>query len=269
MSFSRTMLCALAVVLSALACTDSQLTGPARVPSAGGRLAPDGSPGSDGSSGSAGLDLRVPRLTQSDLEQRDFVELLPDGDPVARVIDPDDYEYSSRPLQQIFDARTRVYFQPGYAAALGIHSYIGNVGTIATTAHVTYLDQDLGSHTAHREQYTPFVLDLGMTKTVFAEARVFTDYTCGLQVQGNSNHRAHWQFFTGTAVPLWGSSRRTSQASPASNGSCTDRRTGQRGGTETRAGGIVCRYLITYDLDTGEILAADLLDCSSTGGTQI
>jgi len=210
----------------------------------------------------------MPAITQTDLADRSIVGTLTLPSEAAAVIDLDEHSLD-RPIQQIFNATTRAYVEPGYAAALGLHDYIGNVGRIQTTAYVTHLGQEVGSQLSLRDKFNPFLADFGQVKKIFTEARVYTDYTCGLAVRGTSYHQAEWQFFTGTGVPKWGTSQRTTQAAPASGPECTSSGTGQRRGTETRSGGVVCHYLITYELDTGIIVNVERLQCVSSGGPQI
>lgn len=256
MSFSRTMLCTVVLSASAVGCTDSGLTSPAPAETSIDWADPPS------------LALRAPTISRDDLSNHEVVGTLGDAPDAAAIIDKDGHSYV-RPIQQIFNANTRVYFKPGYAGALGQHEYIGNVGGIETNAYVTYQSQDLGSQLSLRDQYTPFLADFGRVKTIYTEARVYTEHTCGLTVRGTSYHRAQWQFFTGTGSPMWGSARRTSQSSPAANGACTSGGTRQRTGTESRGGGLVCHYLITYEIATGVIVDVERLRCVANEGPKI
>lgn len=192
----------------------------------------------------------------------------PDEGPTRPAPASTELEAHSRPLQQIRHAMTNVNILQGEASALGRHRYIGNVGSIDTTVQIVYGETYLGSFTAERQAYTPFIFDFGMEKSIYAYARVFTDHTCGLRVVGSSIHRASWQFYQGRSAPIWGETRRTTQADPESQPECA-KRSGRTQITETRPTGMVCTYLITYDLDTGEWLNAELLFCSGVGAPRI
>lgn len=255
MFFARATLLTLVVATVASGCDDPHPTDPLE--------------GQDDSiaAGPVDLMLRIPALTNEMLTTRSFVELTPDS-ATSPQAGPAGAPLEMRPFQQVFDPRTRVYFQDGYSAALGIHQYVGNVGSIRTTANVDYRAQYLGSHTSEKQQYFPFLLDFGRLKSIWVEAKVFSDHECGLNIGGDSSHAASWQFFQGGSAPLWGTSRMPSQAQPVSQPGCS-RRTGESTGAEAQPGGSTCYYLITYDLDTGEILNADFLYCTSGGGTVI
>lgn len=207
--------------------------------------------------------VNAPVLTPDDLVDRTITvrEARPEAPGPARA--ELDGEAASRPLQQIFDAETRVGFEKGYAYALGRHDYIGNVGFVSTTAQVAHNDAYLGSQSAENQNYTPFLLDWGQLKLIWVSAKVYSDHECGLSVQGKSTHKAWWEFFQGTGVSEWGVDSETSQAAPVSQ-SCSSGGTGQTTSTD-ESGGMLCYYLITYDLTTGRILNAELLYCTTYG----
>lgn len=213
------------------------------------------------------LEFGVPDVTRDGQARRVEENVrTPEPEPMpSRAV----LEDTQRPLQEIFYPDTRVGFQPGYAYSLGVHQYIGNMGSVSTTAQVSHLDKHLGSFTSDKQQYTPFLFDFGEVKHIWTQAKVYTDHTCGLSVQGSSTHAAWWQFFTGTGAPAWGTARVTTQAQPVAQGGCSSGRIGQSTGTEERSGGMVCTYFITYDMDTGEWLSAELLFCSTVGGGMI
>ena len=213
------------------------------------------------------LEFTVPAVPDDRLASHVY-EVLgdePEGDgPQLLEIEDDPI----RPLQQIFGASTRVGFDDKYAWALGLHYYIGNVGAISTTVEATHESTYLGSYTAHKQDYTPFLADFGTRKHIWVQAKIYTDKTCGLRVTGHSDHRAWWQFFQGRSSSEWGVARRTSQATPGSNDSCSNQ-TGQAEVSETQPSGITCYYRITYVLSTGEILSAEYLFCTGSGGIQM
>jgi hypothetical protein len=212
------------------------------------------------------LSLVAPLLTQADLRS---VSEVVNPDPLGVDVVPDRVSdvmgTLRRPIQQIFNPATRARLGSGYAAALGVHNYIGNLSSIYTTAQVTYNDQHLGSHVAQRQVYGPFFLNLGAMNHMWVDSKVYTDKTCGLTVDGSSDHRAWWQFYQGRSAPVWGMAQRPSQALPVSQSRCSSG-TGERSGAEAMPGGMVCTYLITYDLETGVIVSVALLYCTSTGG---
>jgi len=213
-------------------------------------------------------DLRflVPHLSPDDVASHSFETTVADPseqDPSANG--PLLTSLDGRPAQKILNARTNVGFDPGYAWSVGRHEYIGNVGEVSTTAHVTHESKHLGSQTAHRQNDVPFLIDFGTVKLIWAQAKVYTDHECGLSVQGTSDHKARWQFWNGSTTSSWGEARLSTQASPANQGGCA-RSTGQMGLTETTSSGMVCYYLITYDMNTMEVLRADFLYCTGSGG---
>ncbi len=237
----------LAIVMLGLGCTDSPVEPSA--PTAANMLEE--------------LDFFMPRLTADDFAHgtRPQTPRPKSGQGPARI---EDDENTSRPIQQIFNPHTGVGFGSGHAWAMGRHDYIGNVGSVSTTAHVAFEDQPLGDQDAHRQDYTPFLLDWGISKFIWVQAKVFTDHTCGLSVFGSSDHRASWQFFQGTGVSAWGTARQTSQAAPVTQDGCASSSTSSGGGSDGSHGSL-CYYFITYDTRTGEIVSADFLACTGVG----
>ncbi|MBT8488947.1 MAG: hypothetical protein HKN72_06340 [Gemmatimonadetes bacterium] len=209
--------------------------------------------------------VNPPLLTQADLTRTDSVQLLPDTPAEGLAAADFNGDSFNRPLAQIFNERSTGDFQAGFAGVYGYHDYIGNVGRVSTEANVSYQNQHLGSAPLSTQQYTPFLLDFGRRKSIWAFPKIYTDQKCGLTVQGKSQHRASWQFYQATSVQNWGVTEKGTQSKPHSQGACT----GDTGGFQsehTKAGGVVCTYWITYDLDTGAIISAELLFCSSTSG---
>ena len=215
------------------------------------------------------LEFTVPTVPNGGLDDHTYEvvgdEPLVEGPQPIEAIDDYELEDYVRPLQQVFGATTRVGIDDTYAWALGLHYYIGNVGAISTTVDVIHQSTQLGSHTAHKQNYTPFLADFGTRKHIWVQAKVYTDKTCGLTVNGSSDHQAWWQFFQGRSTSEWGVARRPSQATPASNDPCSNQ-TGQAEVSETQPSGITCYYRITYVIGTGEVVAADLLFCTGSGG---
>jgi len=166
---------------------------------------------------------------------------------------------------EIWDAHTNVGFDYDHAYAEGSHRYSGQVGRVETTAHVTWNDAYLGTQTAVMQEYD--WLTLRSTHFVTTYAQVNTDHSCGLSVQGRSLHAAWAELFQIKGAPTWGRTEQTTSAGPVRQDRCG--RTASNvdpTGTYSTGGGIVCTYLITYDLATLQILDVTLLSCSTTDG---
>lgn len=217
------------------------------------------------------LDLVAPRLDANDLTQVVRVGREPNAiDEAPAGVDVRDLELRDDDLADenfasIIDPHTSAYFGSGRAGAAGRHHYTGNVGRVRTTAHVAFQDMHLGSQSSERQENTPFLLDFGKLKFIWTGAEVNTDHECGLSVQGNSVHEASWEFFQGTGVSTWGKVSRVTGSGVVRQRRCSER-------TETRpVGGSTsdgeryhyCTYLITYDLQTGQIYRAERLFCSA------
>lgn len=187
-------------------------------------------------------------------------------DPASRGPQPSDVggDIDMRPLQQVFSPRSHAIFQRDALYYSGQHSYIGNLSRIESTANVMDDDRHYTSQTVARQQYTPFAFDFGRTKQITLDGVIAMETTCGFSARVNSQHSAWWQFFQGRGAPLWGKSEMPSFSSLV-RGVC-DRETGERNGTREEPGGRVCSVLITYDLDTGEILGVQILSCYNVGG---
>lgn len=209
------------------------------------------------------LAVAAPAITAQDLV-RISVEAPGPAEPGAPArVEEDTEEASAR----IRNARTDVGFYPGEAYAYGRHDFDGHVGRIETTVQVTFEDQHLGGGTAIQER--SYWLSFEQTRQVSAYAAVRTDHTCGLAVQGRSMHAAWIQTVAITSAPIWGRAEETSGAGPLSQIACGRRIDNEDPtGTHTEANGIVCMYLITYDLDTLEVLRVELLSCTSKYGEE-
>lgn len=214
--------------------------------------------------------VNAPVLTLADLVQSTVIGggpgPGPEGPALATFDDGGGDDYDS--WSQIFDPDTRIQLDAGFVGIYGRHDYTGNVGHIRTTGQVSYNDQHLGSQTAEKQQYVPFLLDFGQTKNIWVYPKVYTDHECGLKAEGQSKHSAWWEFYQGTDVSTWGRSEVTSQANPVTQGGCSGNTDGFEV-TEESSEGIVCTYWITYDTQTGAIVDAELLFCTATGGDLI
>lgn len=213
------------------------------------------------------LDLHVPAVSDLDLITMVAEKSAPPPSPLQsdNPEDEDSFGFLDE-VGGIFDARTRVGVDVGYAYALGSHQYVGNKGRIVTQADVAFEGAHLGSQKAETEQYGIFLFDGGRVKHIWANAKVFTDHTCGLSVNGTSQHYAWWEFYQARSAPTWGLVSQTSAATPAYQSTCRHETGGYQYGGEPSGDGGVCYYWITYDLDTLEILSADLLFCTSSSG---
>jgi hypothetical protein len=182
----------------------------------------------------------------------------------------DDYEPT-----QILSASTTVGFMSNYAYSTGRHRYTGNVGRVDTEAVVTFGSQELGRQPAHNQDYVPFLLDFGQVRDIAAEAYVFTDQECGLEVDGDSNHWAGRQWFLGGQAPDWGDESMSTQAfPPAQQPACAEEEEPYDGGelppgseSEGAEGEnpVTCWYWVTYDPVTGEVYDAQFLYCDDPG----
>lgn len=216
-------------------------------------------------------DLLAPRLPELPLVTFTTVDYdtLSPADGLRAETEIGDHDLSNRPLQELFNVRTVTGLAEdhGYVFAIGLHDYIGNMGAISTTAHAAFGDQYLGSYTAERQNYTPFLLDFGTVKDIWASARVYTERTCGLTALGDSKHSAWWQFFQGRSAPMWGVSMSYSQAQPTRQQACGSTATASGGGDDSTTG-MICYVLITWDLETGQVVDTTVLACTGTGNDQ-
>lgn len=185
-------------------------------------------------------------------------------DRAPEGIDVRDVTFSA----SIISPATTAHFGDGYAAATGRHHYTGNVGRIVTEAVVAFMDQSLGEARAERQQYGEFLLDFGTTKFIWVSAHVASDKLCGLSVYGDSQHYASWEFNQFNRVQRFGEVIEHTRAPLAKQRACTTRTDTYPAGGGTVGGDRYhyCTYLITYDLDTGQIYRRELLFC--TAGTE-
>jgi hypothetical protein len=215
----------------------------------------------------AALTLMFPEVAAEDF-MRGEVEAPADPARVLSIGDPDGPDEDA--VAQVFGASTKVGFTADYAYSSGRHKYTGNKGRVETTARVSYDGTQIGTQTAFREEYVPFLLDWGETKEIWAEAYVFLDQDCGLRVDADSKHYAGWQWFLGGPAPNWGPASVSTQAfPPVSQPACAEADDssddGLVGGSESGgaedSGPVTCWYWVTYDPFTGEVYEADFLFC--------
>ena len=82
----------------------------------------------------ADLDLKLPALGEMRPAMKESRRRAASVDPLGPARITEDWEEElARPIQQIFDPRTRTRVEGAYGYALGLHEYIGNIGRIATT----------------------------------------------------------------------------------------------------------------------------------------
>jgi len=219
------------------------------------------------------LVLTWPALSAKARTPAEIVEVS-DSRPAGIISDtPDDDGPPENVSATIIGPITRVGFTPTYAYSNGRHSYTGNVGRVTTEARVTFDGQTLGVQPAERQNAAAFMLDWGEIKSIWAEAYVFTDQSCGLRVNGSSLHYAWWQWFMGGPAPRWGDASASSQAfPPASQPGCAEDPIPDSGGNSSTDGGsdhgdmVTCWYWVTYDPYTGEIYDAQFLYCDDVEG---
>ncbi len=165
-------------------------------------------------------------------------------------------------------ARTVVGFEAVYAYSRGQHTYLGNKGRVESSVTVTFRGRPLGTQSAFKEDYGIFLFDGGRSKFIWASARVYSDHECGLEVSGESKHSAWWEFFTGVGVLTWGKVERSTSAPSAAQDACepvNEERPSGGDGEDEDGYGVVCWYLLEYNIFTGEIYYVELLYCGSVG----
>lgn len=171
---------------------------------------------------------------------------------------------AENPMANIYDPRTGASFPPGQAQVVGSHQFTGNVSTIDVTANLAFLDKPLAEVQAHAMKSEGLVYGLEKS-TLLGVARIYTDKECGLELNGSSKHMAKWETLTPGTI-TWGEVRLGTQAEPARKPDCEKEITDGDGAGISSPDGMICYYLITYDLETGEIYDAELITCDSGGG---
>jgi hypothetical protein len=210
--------------------------------------------------GAFDLPILAPSLTREDLT---LTSIRAPRDSSAAPLLVTEIEDDA--VASILSARTKVGYFYDEAFAEGSQTYTGTSGSVETTAEVLFENMHLGSQTAHAAASE--VLSFKLTKFLFAYAPVRTDKRCGLSVSGRSQHSAWWELFQGTSAPAFGRAVTSTYGGPAEQPSCGHRiQVGDGGGRIDTERGITCTYLLTYDRTTGEVLRAERLFCSTTGG---
>lgn len=213
----------------------------------------------------ADLAVAAPSLTPADLFRVSATTVGDPADAGPRLSEDKGDDEGSAEIRM---ARTVVGFFPGEAYAQGSMRYTGQGGRVETTVQVAFMDQHMGSATAI-EQRTDW-LSFDVEKFMFAYASIRTDKTCGLSVMGDSVHSAWWEIFQVRSAPVFGKAVATSRAGPERQTTCQRKTsTTDPTGTYDSTPGLVCTYLITYDRDTHEILAVELLRCDASHGPLI
>lgn len=258
MSPARLLRAALVATLATAGCADDPATA---VPAADLEEAPD-------------LELLFPAITRDSRPPTEIRELEPGDGPARALSDggvddgPSDPSVDENAVAEIIAPITQVGFTSTYAYSSGRHEYRGNTGKVSTVATVTFQGAALGSSPASRQEYTPFLVDWGERKSIWAEAYVFTSQKCGLRVDGDSEHAAWWQWFQGDGVSRWGEANATTQAfPPAEQPPCEEAPVeydfgGQdEGSSSDGSGAVTCWYWVTYDPETGEVYDWQFLYC--------
>jgi len=178
-----------------------------------------------------------------------------------------DDDFTAEDPAEIYSARTNVGFDGTGAFAEGSHHFTGNGGRIETKADVTFDGRSLGSQTEVVQR--TWWLSLEPSHFLTALSRVYSDTSCGLAVKGSSVHQAWVEVFSGKSSTIWGRAEQTT-SKVAAQEECGKRiSTGDPTHEYSSEGGLVCYYLVTYDLDTLEIVAVEFLRCQSGGGDLI
>jgi hypothetical protein len=222
------------------------------------------------------LVFTFPEITPDILTPTIVEEIDPPAGParafgdVSEEPDPGD-EPTMDEVSRIWGASTNVGVTSGYAYSTGRHSYSGNTGKVTTEAIILMDGQEIGRRAASRQNYVPFLTDMGQIHEIWAEAYVYTDQECGLTVDGDSGHWAWWQFYSGASAPHWGESSMTTQAFPPyvqpECGTSLEPNSGGGSGAGTDgSGAVTCWYWVTYDPASGAILDAEFLYCDNVEG---
>jgi hypothetical protein len=221
----------------------------------------------------ADLTFTFPAVTNGTLIHSE-VEVVPAPSAPTAVLyeeDPSSPEDPPPPPlpSKIISSSTTVGFLDGtiaYSSARQL--YTGNHGRISTTATVSYSGTVIGTQPASREVTGPYLLDGGREKTLWVEAYVHTDQTCGLRVKGDSLHQASWQWFLGPVSNFGEDSETSYSFPPVDQPPCeeTIEPYGPGGGGVEGGGAegnevVTCWYLVTIDYQTGEIIDAQFLYC--------
>jgi hypothetical protein len=226
----------------------------------------------------AELALAVPTDVRDRLVVRTFTvdSVRPDGPARSEHLgygsypsDPSYEVYDDLPAAGIWNAETRASFLPGQVSVIGSHEYIGNKSSIDTRGSVSFEGSVIGTSQAYTENSFPFPIPMLSPRYIWAEARIYTDRTCGLSAWGDSSHAAWWEAVLGGPVFTFARIQRTSHADRAYQAACSTPlppSNTNTGNTYTGGGGEgVCYVWITYDLYSGEIYDQQLLFCTDGG----
>lgn len=248
----------IAVVLAAAACDDATSTAPA-LTGLGERV---------------DLDLVLPRVTRDMLvtgESRVYETLGPDNP--ARVLAEHEAEYPGQEevlsVAGIWNARTGLKFWGSRLEAWGEHDYVANKGKIEVTASLWRDGVSLGSQSNFSEETYPFV---PWWHHIGVVTSIDTDVACGLSGDARSQHGAWWEAALGTGpstfgagwVSSWASNVRQDPCPPPTN-TTTNTGGGGGGGGVPGGGSYTCYIWWRYDMDTGDVLDAQLLYCTEGG----
>ena len=258
MSNLRTLCAVCVLCVASVACSEQP---PTSIPAADAAVPAD-------------LVFTFPDVTDRTLVHHVVQDGAAPGGPAAVMTEEDPTSYEDPPEppvpSKLISYGTRVGHQDGYAYSNGYQLYTGNHAEMSTTATVIYEGTVIGTSTQFTESTVPFLTDWGQEKNIVVETYVFTDQTCGLRVDGRSEHRASWQWFLATWVGNWGQDAQSSMAFPPYDQAPCEQMvepSGSGGGIEgggTEADGVVtCWYLVTIDYQTGEILDSRFLYCES------
>lgn len=209
----------------------------------------------------AGVEIRAPWISQSQLVRRSSVtEAAPPDRSVRQAVHD--------PFQYIYDPESSAQVTDSYAAMTSSHDYNTNYSSIESTLNISRGDKQVASQTLLEQRSIFFPFHFGLMRTLRLNNRASVDQACGFSASGRASHKAWWGLLGSKGLVTWGMRITPSVALTARGGGC-EGGTATRGGTTYEGGGVVCTVLITYDLDTLAVVNVEVLSCSSGGGSEI
>jgi hypothetical protein len=178
---------------------------------------------------------------------------------------------SSTEVAQIWDAKTVPYWGADFGAARGSHRYRSNMGRITTTAHLSFNGLYIGSSEPTRKQQSgSFLIEGPFEHYIEVTAFVNSTRTCGQMLEGRSEHEAWYETVNAATntVSSWGLAIMSSKGELRQASCAKVRGDYDPTGAHTPSPGMVCHYLITYDLKTFQVYDVQLLYCEAVGGNR-
>lgn len=175
-------------------------------------------------------------------------------------------DLEERTLDYLKNERTTAFVSTTRAGIISEHDYAANYSSITSTMSVSRGDMEIASRELTVQEYVPFLLHFGRSQHLTLRNNAVVPQRCGYAASGHASHKAWWGFYGGSSNSEWGLVTSPSVGREA-KGKCQGN--GLREDEIHQGGGVVCTVLITYDLDTLEIVNVDVLSCSSGGGEAI